>query len=122
MSQYETEEIGFIDETSKDKRTAFRRNGHSAKGEHAAKKGVFVRGHRLSAVGLLTTDGMAACNIVEGSFNAVKFLDFLEHNDIYNFLSNVFDPTHQSILVTTVFTLSRPTLCSCHGQHQYSSQ
>ena len=68
------------------------------------------------------TDGMAACNIVEGSFNAVKFLDFLEHDVVCNFLSHVFDPTHQSILVTTVVTLSRPTLHSCHGQCQYSSQ
>ena len=84
MSQYEAEEIGFIDETSKDERTAFRRNGRSAKGECAAKKGVFVRGHRLSAVGLLTMDGMVACNIIEGSFNTAKFLDFLEHDVVCN--------------------------------------
>ena len=84
MSQYEAEEIGFIDETLKDERTAFRRNGRSAKGEHAAKKGVFVRSCRLSAVGLLRMDGMVACNIVEGSFNAAKFLDFLEHNVVCN--------------------------------------
>ena len=84
MSQYEAEEIGFINETLKDERTAFRRNGRSA-------KGVFVHSHCLSAVGLLTMDGMVACNIVEGSFNAAKFLDFLEHDvvcDLFH-LSNL---------------------------------
>jgi len=32
MSQYAAEDIGFIDETSKDEMTTFRWNGHSAKG------------------------------------------------------------------------------------------
>ncbi|KAI6148064.1 hypothetical protein BKA82DRAFT_16708 [Pisolithus tinctorius] len=71
MSQYEAEEIGFIDETSKDERM-----------------------------------GMMACNVVEGSFNAVKFLDFLEHDVVF----------------TTVFTLPWSTFCSCDGQCKYPSQ
>ena len=35
MSQYSPEEIGFIDETSKDERTTFRRNGRARKGMRA---------------------------------------------------------------------------------------
>ncbi|KIK24136.1 hypothetical protein PISMIDRAFT_99136 [Pisolithus microcarpus 441] len=80
MSQYSAEEIGFIDETLKDERTTFRWNGCSAKGMCVQKKGVFVWGHRLSAVGLLMLDGMAACSVIEGSFTAMKFAHFLEHD------------------------------------------
>jgi len=80
MSQYSPEEIGFIDKTSKDERTAFRRNGHARKGVRAQRKGVFVRGRRLSAVGLLTLDGIAASNVIEGSFTTEKFVHFLEHD------------------------------------------
>ncbi|KIK10830.1 hypothetical protein PISMIDRAFT_66390, partial [Pisolithus microcarpus 441] len=80
MSQYSPKEIGFIDETLKDERTMFRWNGCSAKGVHVHKRGVFVWGHHLSAVGLLTLDGMAACNIIKGSFTTAKFAHFLEHD------------------------------------------
>jgi len=80
MSQYSPEEIGFIDETSKDERTAFRQNGRVRKGVRAQRKGVFVRGRHLSAVGLLTLDGIAASNVIEGSFTTEKFVHFLEHD------------------------------------------
>ena len=85
MSQYSPEEIGFIDETSKDERTTFRRNGRARKGTRAQRRGVFVRGRRLSAIGLLTLDGMEASNVIEGSFTAEKFIYFLEH-DVVSFL------------------------------------
>ena len=90
MSQYSPEEIGFIDETSKDERTAFRRNGRARKGMRAQRRGVFVRGHRLSAVGLLTLDGMAASNVIEGSFTAEKFVHFLEHDVVSPLLFSQF--------------------------------
>ena len=80
MSQYSPEEIGFIDETSKDERTTIRQNGHARKGMRAQRRGVFVRGHCLSAVGLLTLDGMSTSNVIEGSFTMEKFVHFLEHN------------------------------------------
>ena len=43
--------------TSKDERTAFRQNGHARKCMHAQRRGIFVQGRHLSAVGLLTLDG-----------------------------------------------------------------
>ena len=85
MSQYAAEEIGYIDETSKDERTTFRRYDCSAKGARVQRKGVFVRGRRLSAVGLLTLDGMAASNVIEGSFTAAKFADFIEHDVVSHY-------------------------------------
>lgn len=42
-------------------------------------KGVFVRGKRLSAEGLLTSDGMIASTVVYGSMTRELFLEFLEH-------------------------------------------
>jgi hypothetical protein len=78
MAQYGPEELGFLDETSKDKRTLGRNNGRSLKGTRAVKKQVFVCGHCLSGLGLLTIDGMVAVSVVEGSFTAATFKTFIE--------------------------------------------
>ena len=43
------------------------------------KRGVFVRGRRFSAEGLLTVDGMISSTVVEGSMTRALFLDYLEH-------------------------------------------
>jgi len=67
MAEYLPEQIGFLDEVSKDERTSSRRRGRSRKGTRAVKKGVFVRGRRFSAEGLLSIDGMISNTIVEGS-------------------------------------------------------
>ena len=79
MAQYSTDQLGFLDEVSKDERTKQRSRGRSRKGRRAQMKGVFVRGKRLSAEGLLTTDGMIASTVVFGSMTRELFLDFLEH-------------------------------------------
>ena len=77
MAQYTREQLGFIDETSKDERVPGRRRGYAKKGERARRKQVFVRGHRLSGTGLLTLDGMVASTVVEGSMTGVDFIEFL---------------------------------------------
>jgi len=53
MSRYSPEQLGFLDEVSKDERSSFRSHGRSQKGIRAVKKGVFVCGWRFSAEGLL---------------------------------------------------------------------
>lgn len=78
MAQYSPEEIGFIDETSKDCRSVGRRYGRSRKNKRAQKKQPFVRGRRTSATGLLTLDGITARTVVEGSMTKQLFLEFLE--------------------------------------------
>lgn len=78
VAAYAPEQFGFMDEVSKDERTCWRRNGRAKKGEQASQKGVFVRGRRLSAEGLLTLDGMVASKVVEGSMTRELFLEFLE--------------------------------------------
>jgi transposase len=78
MAQYTSEQLGFLDEVSKDERTAFRARGRSRKGTRALRKGVFVRGRRFSAEGLLSIDGMISSTVVEGSMTRVLFLEYLE--------------------------------------------
>jgi transposase len=80
MGQYGPEEIGFLDEFSKDERTLHRRRGRSKKGTRSVMRGAFVRGRRVSGEGLLTLDGIVASTVVEGSMTRDKFLFFLEHS------------------------------------------
>ncbi|PPQ82244.1 hypothetical protein CVT24_012928 [Panaeolus cyanescens] len=80
MAQYMPEQLGFLDEISKDERTSFRTYGRSRKGCRAPMKGVFVRGRRFSATGLLTIDGMVTSTVVEGSMTHQSYLGFLEHS------------------------------------------
>ncbi|KAF5389058.1 hypothetical protein D9757_004923 [Collybiopsis confluens] len=67
IGEYSPEQLGFIDETSKDNRTVGRSRGRAKKGRRATRRQPFVRGKRLTATGLLTLDGMVATTVVEGS-------------------------------------------------------
>lgn len=87
MAQYQPEQLGFLDEMSKDERTTFRSHGWSAKGTRAVQKGVFVRGRRFSAEGLLTIDGMISNTVVEGSMTKARFLEYLEHSVVCDTLA-----------------------------------
>jgi transposase len=87
MAQYEHEELRFLDETSKDERTLGRSNGRSLMGTRAVKKQVFVCGHRLSGLGLLTIDGMIAISVIEGSFTTASFKTFIEGDVVSVFIT-----------------------------------
>nr|GAT56020.1 predicted protein [Mycena chlorophos] len=80
MAAYTPEQLGFIDETSKDERTLSRGFGRALKGQRAVVQGPFVRGIRHTATGLLTQDGMMATRVVIGSMNRSAYIDFLTHN------------------------------------------
>ncbi|KAJ3542004.1 hypothetical protein NMY22_g3671 [Coprinellus aureogranulatus] len=80
MAAYSPEQLGFLDEVSKDERTGSRRYGRSMAGTRAIRKGVFIRGRRFSAEGLLTVDGMVSNRVVEGSFTKEGYLHYLEHS------------------------------------------
>ena len=79
MAPYDPEQLGFLDEMLKDERTTGRCRGRLRKGTHAVQKGVFVRGRRFSAEGLLTVDGMVSNTVIEGSMTRAIFLAYLEH-------------------------------------------
>ena len=78
VAQYAPEEMIWIDETSKDKRTLIRRNGRAKKSHHASMKRVFMRGRWLTAVAAPYMDGIVAGHVVEGSLHCTDFLLFLE--------------------------------------------
>jgi len=80
MSQYDAEKIGSL--MKPQRMSGLHSDGMvtQQRGVCVQKKGVFVHGCRLSAVGLLTLDGMVASNVIKGSFTAAKFKHFLEHD------------------------------------------
>lgn len=84
MCQYSADELGFLDEFSKDERTLIQQHGHSKKGRCTSVCGVFVHGYWVSGEGLLTLDGIVASTVIEGSMTCEKFLYFLEHSVISN--------------------------------------
>lgn len=79
MAQYDANEIGFIDEVSKDERTIGRRYGRSQKGIQAVKKQPFIRGRQFTMDALLTLEGISAATVVEDAMTKVLFLQWLEY-------------------------------------------
>jgi hypothetical protein len=86
IAQYPAHYLGFLDETSKNDKTPGRRRGRAKKGKRAVKRRKAVRGRRLSATGLLTSRGMMASTVVEGSMHRDQYLGFLEHQ-VVSFVS-----------------------------------
>jgi hypothetical protein len=74
------EELGFIDEVSKDEWTVGRRYGRSKRGHQARQSQPFIHGWRTSTVGCLTLDGFVSRMSVEGSLTQDQFLHWLEHS------------------------------------------
>jgi len=73
MAQYDPDELGFIDETSKNEKT-----GRARKGQCAEMRQRFVRGRRLTATSLLTVNGITTSKVIEGSMTKSLYLEFLE--------------------------------------------
>ena len=80
MAQYTPEQLGLLDEVSKDERSPSPHYARSRKGRRAATKQPFVRGRRTSTEALLTLDGIMAGTVVEGSMMKAMFLEYLELN------------------------------------------
>lgn len=78
MAQYDPDELGFLDEMSRDARSISRRYGRSRKDQRAMKKQPFVRGRRTSTTSFLTLEGITASTVVEGSMTKELFHTFLE--------------------------------------------
>ena len=85
MAMYNPEELGFIDETSKNEKTAARSRGSSQKVWRAVMRQRFICGHRLSATALLTVNEISVTRVVEGSMTWDMYLNFLEHEVVLFF-------------------------------------
>lgn len=112
MANYTPEQLGFLDETSKNEKTIARRNGRAKIGQRAEMRQPFVCSVCLSAEGLLTINGIIVSRVVEGSMKRVQFIDFLEHEVVSSFLLHV-----TSLILCTDAndnTLSRTFECAGH--------
>jgi hypothetical protein len=91
MAMYDPDELGFLDKTSKNEKTAAQIYGHLRKGRQAVRKQCFVRGHRLTVTALLTVEGVAVSKVDEGSMTRDLYLKFLEQDVVcsLSFLYNV---------------------------------
>ena len=77
----------FIDESAVDNRTVQRSTGWSATGGRSASRCTFLRGKRHSILPALSSDGIIALNIFEGSVNKERFLQFLREEVVSLFSS-----------------------------------
>lgn len=80
------DELCFIDKTSVDEHTSFRRHGRAKKSKRASMRGVFMRGRRLIAVAAMSIDGVIAGHIIEGSLRWKSYLHFLEHSVVSSYI------------------------------------
>ena len=76
----------FIDESHIDQKTARRPKGWSLIGVPPVERSTFLRGTRHSILPALTTEGIVALEIFEGSVNKERFIRFLRENVVCVFV------------------------------------
>ena len=74
---YNAEQLIFIDESAKDKRTLTRLYGYSPISTRAKKSVVFIRGKRYTILPALSLDSFIAVDIMEGSCDKERFQTFV---------------------------------------------
>lgn len=85
-TEYQAEQLIFLDESAKDERTLSRIYGYSYKNQIASKKVVFLRGIRYTILPALTIDGFVACDIMKGSCSKERFCTFILSQVVSYFL------------------------------------
>ena len=70
----------FLDESSKDGHTIFRKYGRAPLGERPVIQESVDRGTRYSILPAITVDGYIAVRVVEGSVDGAEFFDFVLHD------------------------------------------
>ena len=78
VSLYEPEMLIFIDETGSDKRDSLRKYGYSLRGKPAKSHKIISRGRHVSAIAMMSMNGILDVDIVHGSVNGEVFCDFVE--------------------------------------------
>lgn len=83
QTEFVAEQMVFVDESSKDERTIYRRFGRAPKGQAATVKAKFVRGTCYSIAAAITTEGYIATRVVEGSVDGSEFLDYIAEEVVH---------------------------------------
>ena len=87
MAEYTDPDVFIaLDESAVDSKTMQRTHGWSPVGIQCVQRMSFLRGVRYSILPALTTDGIIALEIVEGSITKEQFLSFLENQIVSLFL------------------------------------
>ncbi len=91
-TQYQCEQLIFLDESAKDEWTISRGYGYSEINTRAIKKVVFICGKRYTLLPVLALDGIIAVDIIEGSCTKKKFKEFVISQVVCNsnFLTVIF--------------------------------
>lgn len=118
VAEYTQEQLGFLNETSKDEKTPGHCRGRAKRGRRAERRQVFIHGCQLMGTGLLTVDGIVTSTVIEGSMTTESFCKFLEENVVCKLAVHVFPylTFHGHIIVTTLLSISRETKCAGDGQ------
>jgi transposase len=77
LLRYTADEMVFLDESSKDGRTVFRKYGRAPQGERAVIQESLDRGTRYSILPAITINGYIAVRVIEGSVDGAEFFDFV---------------------------------------------
>jgi len=77
LLRYTADEMVFLDESSKDRHTIFRKYGRSPQGTRPVIQRLQDRGTRYSILPAITVDGYVAVRVVEGSVDGTEFFDFV---------------------------------------------
>ena len=80
ISLFSSHMLLFLDETGTDHRDTFRTKGYSLRGRPARKQQLLVRGEHISAICIMSVEGILACRIVRGSVDGETFIEFIENS------------------------------------------
>ncbi len=78
VSMYKPEMLIFIDETGSDRRNCIRKHGYSLRGKPLVTHRLLVRGKRISAIAMMSVNGMLDCKTVENTVNGDVFYEFVQ--------------------------------------------
>ena len=80
ISIYNPEMLVFLDETGADCRNAMRKYGYSMRGMPLVSHQLLVRGERVSALAIISVNGLLDVKVVRGTTNGDTFYDFIQEN------------------------------------------
>jgi DDE superfamily endonuclease len=106
---YTSEQLIFIDESSKDERTQVRRFGWAPYNKRAKRTAAYIRGKRYTILPALSINGIFAVDIMEGSCTSKLFYDFIVEKVVSTLQLEL------AILAKSVDTLQAPHMSPYPG-------
>lgn len=105
----------WLDEASVDDLTNQRRNGWGPIGRACVSRETFIRGQRYSVLPALTSDGILALDIFEGSVNKERFIQFVAEDLVRECLLSVLHQYITGAIGPKIEPISCTSECCCNG-------